>query len=161
MIQFGPCARRMRTWTRHGVTLIELLVVVAIIGIAAAATVPALPNARDDDALAAAADDIKTLLARAHRTATSRGVIVRVALDPNSARYWVTGDAGDEAPTALAAGIVPLGDGVALMSDEPRQRVTFHPTGLASGGPIVLRQHWRALSVSVDRWTGEPHVLSH
>ena len=152
----------MRRTMRTGFTLVEMIVVLAILGVVAGVSVPALRDRRASDPLEQGASEVTTLLARARQTAVERAAAMRVSLDPVTRRYTVraTGIV-DAASDSVSVDSLALPDGV-TMDDAAGRRlvVTFVPTGEARGDTLTLRWHGRATAIVVDQWTGDAHAAT-
>ncbi|HEX6369728.1 MAG TPA: GspH/FimT family pseudopilin [Longimicrobium sp.] len=139
---------------RGGFTLVEVVVVLVILAVAAAAVAPALlsPAPRGP---ARAAAGVGRMLASARRLAVDRGEAVSLTLNP-AAGTWRA--AAEPAGDSLAAGRIPLPEGVTLAAAPGPARFVFHPLGGATGVPLTLTGEGRTARVEVDRWTGEARV---
>jgi Tfp pilus assembly protein FimT len=134
-----------------------MVVVLAILGITAAAVVPAFTRALDDDPVTAAARDLERILLAARGTALARAVPVRVAIVPESGRYWVYEEASD-ALTALDSGSVTLDPGTRLWSAAVRPTIRFSPLGVADGDSLLVLGATGARAIVLARWTGDVHA---
>ena len=144
--------------SRAGFTLVEVIVVLAILGVMAAVTVPAIRDLRSTDALDHATSVTTTLLARARQTAVERGTPVRVVVDPLGRRYWVRALQPGAAPDSVLADTLDIASDVSLDATATRLAVTFAPSGEAVGDVITLRWRGRAAAVTTDLWTGDARV---
>jgi len=144
-------------WVRAGFTLAEMIVVLAILGITAAAVVPAFTRAIDDDPVTAAARAMEQLLDAARTTALTRAVAVRVTIVPETGRYWVyEEDRGAVLP--LDSGAAPLGPGVRLSSATVRPTFWFSRIGVVQGDSLLVLGTSGARALVLDRWTGGARV---
>ncbi len=134
-----------------------MVVVLAILGITAAAVVPAFTRALDDDPVTAAARDLERTLLAARGTALARAVPIRVTLVPESGRYWVYEEASD-ARTVLDSGVVTLASGTRLWAAAVRPAIRFSPLGVADGDSLLVLGPAGARAIVVARWTGEVHA---
>jgi type II secretion system protein H len=138
----------------RGFTLVEMIVVLAILGITAAAVVPAFARAVHEDELTRATGQLERALVAARGRAIERAVSVTVTLVPETGRYWVRLAEGE----ALDSGTVALDRGVRLVSAAPRPRFRFDPPGMADSDSLLVLGPTGARAVCVDRWTGEIHA---
>ncbi len=145
--------------TRPGFTLVELAVVLAILGVMAAAAVPALGVWLDREPTPAEA--LAKLLrdARAHALETARPVTV--TLNPGSGAWLLETEEGPARHGRLALGDAEVSSHRG--PDNPRVVVRFAPTGGADSDPILVQQgregSMRRVVIRANRWTGE--VLIH
>jgi len=135
---------------KRGFTLVEILVVLAILGITAAAVVPALARATSEDDVTRAARALEQVAAAARRTALERARADVVTLVPESGRYWVHLSDG----TTIDSGAIALDQGTRLRSAVPRPQLRFGPLGTADGDTLLLLGAGGAQALVVDRWTG-------
>ncbi|HEY6158228.1 MAG TPA: GspH/FimT family pseudopilin [Gemmatimonadales bacterium] len=142
---------------RRGFTLAEMLVVLAILGITAAAVVPAFGRATQEDAVTRTARDLEGVLLHARATALARAVPVCVTLVPATGRYWTVFEADGGRP-AIDSGAVALTGGVRLQSPGDRATVRFGPLGVVDGDSLMVLGPTGAWALVLDRWTGEVHV---
>ena len=153
--------RRPRRCVRAGFTLVEMIVVLAILGVVAGVSVPAIRDLRAADPLAQATSETARLLARTRQTAVERAAAMRITLDPVSRRYRVRTLAGDAASDSVTADSLSLPDGVMFDKGAGRLTLSFAATGEARGDTIILRWQDRVATVAVDPWTGDAHVATH
>lgn len=136
----------------RGFTLVEILVVLAILGITAAAVVPALARATTDDDVARAARDFERVAVAARTTALERATPVDVTVIPESGRYWVR--LLDDGGTTIDSGTIVLDHGTRLRSLVSRPRMRFGPLGTADGDSLIVLGGGGARALVLDRWTG-------
>jgi type II secretory pathway pseudopilin PulG len=128
-------------------TILELLVAIAIVGIAAAAAVPAF---RAADGAAAAAEALTDEWRRARGDAVRRGVPVEVVLEGTGAWVARTAPGDGSAPDTLRTGTLPLPDGARVRGGAVR----FDALGRARADRVTI-EHGREIHVAwVDPWTG-------
>ena len=151
----------MKRFRRAGFTLIEMLVVIAILGVVAGASVPAIRSARAVDPLEKGTDAIGNLLARSRQSAVERAAGIRVSIDPASRRYTVRMLTTDAPNDSVVADSLILPDGVTLDDASGWLAVTFAPSGEARGDAFTLRWQGRAATITVNQWTGDAHVAGH
>jgi len=147
--------------SRAGFTLVEMVVVIAILGVVAGVSVPAIRDRRAADPLAQGASEISGLLARARQTAVERAATIRVSVDPASRRYKVRTLSTGAPSDSVATDSLAIADGVTLDGGDRRLTVTFMPTGEARGDTLTLRWQGRVAAVIVDQWTGDARVATH
>lgn len=138
---------------RGGFTLAEVIVVLAILGITAAAVVPAFTRVVDDDPVTAAARSLERILLDARATALTRAVPVRVAVVPETGHYWVYEEGGGAGVT-LDSGWVTLARGLRLWSAAARPTMRFSPLGVADGDSLLVLGASGARALVITRWTG-------
>jgi len=141
----------------RGFTLIEMLVVLAILGITAAAVVPAFARATQEDEITRATREVEEVLLRARATALARAVTVRVTLVPATGRYWAALESADDG-MPLDSGVVDLTGGVRLQSPGDRATMRFGQLGVVDGDSLMVLGPTGAMALVLDRWTGEVHA---
>jgi len=134
----------------RGFTLVEVLVVIGILGITAAAVVPALARATTEDDVTRAARAFERVAVAARTTALERATPVDVTLVPESGRYWVRLLDGG----TLDSGAIVLEHGTRLRSPAPRPRFRFGPLGTADADSLIVLGASGAQALVLDRWTG-------
>jgi len=134
----------------RGFTLVEVLVVIAIVGITAAAVVPALARATSEDDVTRAARSFERVAVAARTTALERAIAVDLSLVPESGRYWMRLVDG----TAIDSGTIALEHGTRMRSPVPRPRFRFGSLGTADGDSLVILGASGAQALVLDRWTG-------
>lgn len=150
---------------RGGFTLLELVVVLALVGILAAVSVPALVSWTDSaDPHETALRELVAVLESARARATDRAVPVRVVVDSGEGRYW-TSALHPEGPAELERGLlIDAGHGALELevagpdAQAGRARFVFRPGGAAAGDTLILRDAGRSARISVDPWTGAARV---
>ncbi len=149
----------VRASGRRGVTIVEMVVVLTIIGIVAAAVVPALrPLDVRRDVLVESRSALISVLTTARRRAITDARTLTLTLDPETARYWIheaepTDSVSATAPLDSAASL-GLPEGVTLMGSARRALFVFSPNGTVSGEPIAIRVGSRVQPIALDPWTG-------
>ena len=134
---------------KRGFTLVEVVVVIAILGITAAAVVPALAKATTEDDLTRGIRVFGEVLDAARAQALRQATSVSVTFVPETGHYWVS--AGAE---PLDSGILGLDPGVRLQSPALRPSFRFDPLGTADGDSVLLVGPSGARALSLDRWMG-------
>lgn len=142
----------MNAATRTGFTLVEMVVVVAILGVVAGVTVPALHDAQARTPLDQTASEIARILARARRTAVERATPATMVVDPANKRYWLRLD------DTVIADALSARPGVTIDASSPRLAIRFVPTGEAQGDTITVRWNGHVATIGADGWTGDVRV---
>lgn len=135
---------------QRGYTLTELLVVLTILGVMAAAAVPALGVWVDYEPTAA--ERVAVLFRDSRSSALRMARPVRLILDDATGRWLLM-----RPDSVLAEGTLDLGRAVLFAGHSPVV-VAFRPTGGAVGGTVSIRQGDDVTVVRVDPWTGEVSV---
>lgn len=137
--------------SQAGFSLLELIAVLAILGIAAAMTLPsgkgANARATLDATAATLAATLRIAKAQGQRTSTDQ----TVTLDLDGRTYWSDADPKRRAIDPTIA-VVIADDGFEW--DGQTRRVRFRPDGAATGGRIVLAKGARQAQIAVDWMTG-------
>ncbi len=113
----------------NGFSLIELLLVVALVGIIASVTLPALNGTMSAYRLRASADIVASELDAARVMAISRGAVYEVHFGGN--QVWVTDPQDPDNPPRVAKN---LETGVTVTGST----IVFRPRGSAVGGSITI-----------------------
>jgi prepilin-type N-terminal cleavage/methylation domain-containing protein len=142
---------------RGGFTLAEMIVVLTILGITAAAVVPAFTRAVDEEPVTVAARRLERILLDARVAALTRAVAVRVALVPETGRYVVY-EEGAGAAIVLDSGSMTLAPGLRLWSAAARPTIRFSPVGVADGDSLLVLGSTGARALVISRWTGAVHA---
>ncbi|HKN67444.1 MAG TPA: type II secretion system protein [Gemmatimonadaceae bacterium] len=149
----------VRASGRQGVTIVEMVVVLTIIGIVAAAVVPALrPLGVRRDVLVESRSALMSVLTSARRRAITDATTLTLTLDPETARYWMH----EAEPTDSmirgahfdSASVFGFPEGVTLTGSAPRLHFVFSPSGTVSGEPIAIRVGSRVQPIALDPRTG-------
>jgi prepilin-type N-terminal cleavage/methylation domain-containing protein len=138
----------------RGFTLVEMVVVLALIGILAGVTVPALESLDSRDPAAAAAEPVMGALDAARRTALRDARATTLTIDPRTAQYAIT-EASDSGRAIVQQGVLALAAGVRLETSEPRLRFRFEPGGSVYADSFVVRFAGGASPIVLDPWMGD------
>lgn len=138
---------------RAGFTLLELLLVLAILGMAAAITVPSVSGTMETARFRQGAAEVRATLALARALAASSGKIREVRFDPQKGEYGIAGHGGvrrlPEGIRLLSVerwGAAAEGDGASLR---------FFPDGSADEAKVVVGDSGEGrIAVRVDPLTG-------
>jgi hypothetical protein len=129
-----------------------MTIVLVIMGIAATVVVPALVDFNRAPPHHTA-DGLMHTLQAARRLAIGNEVSVTVLIDPKSGAYRVDSiGLADGGP--VTTGTLDLPSGETLITDLPRLRYQFLPSGAAIADTVRVRGTDSSLVVSVDPWTG-------
>jgi prepilin-type N-terminal cleavage/methylation domain-containing protein len=140
------------TRPRRGYTLMEMAVVLAIMAIAATLVVPALVDLGQSPPRHAAAE-LLDLLRDARAVAIDSDVTVTLLVDPVTGKYRAD-SAGVEGAGPVATGQLELGGSEAMVTELPRLRYVFAPTGAALADTVRVRGADSSVVVRVDPWSG-------
>jgi prepilin-type N-terminal cleavage/methylation domain-containing protein len=141
---------------RSGFTLVEILIVLAILGITAAAVVPAFTRVAAEDDVTRASREIEAVLLRARATALDRATRVEVGFVPELGRYWIRDGGGEP----IDSGTIVMPGGSRMSSNVARPRFYLSPAGVIDGDSIAVLGSGGARAISIDRWTGSIHVAT-
>lgn len=146
---------------QRGVTLIEMLIVVALIGLMAGVTFPAVTTGIDSLRLSSASDSIVSFLNSAMNRAERRQEVVEVEISPAAGRLTVrASDPGYRRELELPKGIriqnvlpaIPVNPAM------PR-RFLFFPAGTVPRiGIELVNRHGVRRIIRVDPVTGAPKI---
>jgi len=140
---------------RRGFTLAEMLIVIVILGITAAAVVPAIARTVTVDEVTQVTRRIELILNAARTRALEQATSIAVTLAPESGRYWVR-----DRDRVLDSGTIALDPGVTLWSTAVRPNVLFSSLGSAQGDSIFVRGPTGAAAIRLDPWTGVLHAAA-
>jgi prepilin-type N-terminal cleavage/methylation domain-containing protein len=147
----GKTSRR-----RAGITLIEMIVVMAIIGLVAGISFPAMSSGLDSVRMVSATDSVAAFLNAAVNRAQRRQEAVELMIDPKENR--LSAFSNDPGFTRE----LKLPDGIVIESDrEEIRRIVLLPGGSVPGIAIHLMNHRGGRRiVRLDPMTGYPRVES-
>lgn len=137
---------------RRGFTLMEMTIVMAIMAVAASLIAPALVKFGAEQP-AGSADKLLALLHDARETAIQRNLLVTLRLDPSTLAYEADTSGTDGAGT-YATGKLDLDASLSLVTDQPRLRYVFQPSGAAFADTVLVHGGDKPLWVGVDGWSG-------
>jgi prepilin-type N-terminal cleavage/methylation domain-containing protein len=137
---------------RTGYTLLEMSVVLVIMAIAATLVVPALVDLGQEPS-PHTASALLDLLHASRVAAIDNDVTVTLLVDPVSGAYRAD-SAGVQGTGVLAAGQLTLQGDEEMVTDLPRLRYVFNPTGATWGDTVRVRGGSSSGLVSVDPWSG-------
>lgn len=163
---------------RGGFTLVEMVVVLLILAVAAAVTVPALLEPRQEEELDAATRRIETLFRLARDSAARAGVPVTLTVDSVTGGVWleperVRSDVVERAtsltsrlqpPRSGASMAGPAGESLELPATvrleltAARARFTFAHGGASFGDTVLLRRGAAVRVITLDPWSGHARV---
>jgi len=138
----------------RGFTIVEILVVLAILGITAAAVVPALARATEEDDVTRTARDVERMLVAARDRALARAERVEVALIPEQGRYWIRGSDGQ----VLDSGVIAFAAASRVQSNAVRPRFQFNADGTVDADSLLVLGAAGARALVIDRWSGAIRV---
>jgi prepilin-type N-terminal cleavage/methylation domain-containing protein len=140
----------------RGYTLVEMVTVIVILGITAAAALPAFARVLATDPLRETTLAVEDVLWSARTTALTRATSLSVTLNPETGRYWVSLDSPDDGST-IDSGTVTLGPGVRLQSPVPRPTFRADRLGVTDGDSLLVLGPTGARAIVVDRWAKGVH----
>ena len=137
---------------RRGVTLIEMLLVMAIIGLMAAISFPAVNSGLDSIRLHSASDSVASFLDSVMNRAERRQQVVEIVIDPKRNRM---------AAYSTEAGYVrtlEMPDTVTIAGEDERHYIVM-PGGTFPRFAIdLVNRRGGHRRIAVDAITGSPHI---
>jgi prepilin-type N-terminal cleavage/methylation domain len=143
---------RAASGRRPGFTLWELTMVLLVMAIAATLAAPAFARFGTEQPTGAA-DKLIGLLRDARKASIDFNATVTLRMDPKTLRYQLD-TSGITGSGRLAEGTLDLGLAATLVTDEPRLRYVFRPSGVAFADTVIVRGGNVPLVVRVDPWSG-------
>jgi prepilin-type N-terminal cleavage/methylation domain-containing protein len=143
--------------TRRGFTLWEIATVMLIVAITASLAAPAFVQFGATRA-PTSSDALIKLLHDTRSIAIEHSVEARLVIDPKTGHYRV------DTSSSFGAGRVAedslrLAANEGLVTDLPRLRFVFRPTGAAFGDSVTVRGSDSTRLVTVDTWSGVAHAI--
>lgn len=141
----------------RGFTLIEIVVVISLLGVVAAVSVPAMLSGMRRSRVEELSSSMMQLVQTTRSAAANRATAATLTIDTERDRYWIETDSGNGTVVIQSGVIEPKR---ALSGNEQRRRlsVRFSADGIASADSLRLRVDGNAATISIDLWTGQPHV---
>jgi prepilin-type N-terminal cleavage/methylation domain-containing protein len=141
----------------RGFTLAEMIVVIAILGITAAAVLPAFTRAIEEDPMTSASIALERVLEEARETALFRAIAVRAVFVPETGCYVLLSER-DDSVVSVDSGQLALSPGLRLWSAAVRPTIRFNTVGMADGDSLLVLGAKGARALVINRWTGTVHV---
>ena len=126
--------------------------VLLVMAIAATLAAPAFARFGTEQPTGAA-DKLIGLLRDARKASIDFNATVTLRMDPKTLRYQLD-TSGITGSGRLAEGTLDLGLAATLVTDEPRLRYVFRPSGVAFADTVIVRGGNVPLVVRVDPWSG-------
>lgn len=140
-----------------GFTLLETVCALAIIGLAAAVLVPAIPRGTSRTAFESYAVKVAALIKQDRQLALERGVMTATLLDP-AGHMVVSGATG--ARISLPADVVFNAVLARNCRGAPSDySIRFFPSGLSCGGSVILSRLGFSLQIRVNWLTGGVEIV--
>lgn len=137
---------------RAGFTLWEIATVMLIMAIAATLAAPAFVRFGEEKDKTST-DILLKLLHDTRALAIERSVVATLVIDPESGHYRV--DTTSSFGTGrVVEDTLRFGATEGLVTDLPRLRYVFRPTGAAFADSVVIRGSDSTRAVTVDTWSG-------
>lgn len=139
---------------RRGVTILEALLVVAIIGVMAAISFPAVSSGLDSIRLRSASDSVASFLAAGMNRSERRQEIVEIVVDPKSNRLFMFSTQPGFSRT------LDLPENVALAGDEPSHAVLI-PNGAFPRFVVdLVNARGARRRIAIDPITESPQITA-
>lgn len=142
---------------RRGFTLLEVIVVVALLGVVAGVTLPALAGSPEATARGTVVAGLLSLLEQTRRIALERGTRSQLHLDPATGSYVVTVGGGRTCASA-AEGRLQVPSGTTIHGPDGGYVGVFGPTGIAVAESLAVTAGGQTDVILVDPWTGVARV---
>ncbi len=141
----------------RGFTLLEVIVVVALLGVVAGVTLPALAGNPEATARGTVVAGLLGLLEQTRRIALERGTQSQLHLDLATGSYVVTVGRGRTRASA-AEGRLPVPSGTTIHGPNGGYVGVFGPTGVAAAESLAVTAGGQTDVILVDPWTGVARV---
>jgi general secretion pathway protein H len=137
--------------SRSGYTLVEMLVVLALLGLAAAMSLPYATSSGDAQRLDATASQLSALFRRAQTLSYITNKEVYVSFQRDSRKWLVN---GSSAQLQLDQSLTIMAKTVEGQVTEKEIGYRFFPSGGSSGGRIILEAKKNKVAVDINWLTG-------
>ena len=159
---FGAATVRERIPSRHrGVTLLEMVIVMAIAGLIASISYPALATGLDTFRLNQASGDLSTFLNGAMNRAERRQQAVALTILPRDGAIWMhTVEPGFARKLAMPAGVRVAGvqPKLPVETDDPRRFLLIPGATFPRLAVELVNQRGSRRTVTIDPLTGVPQI---
>lgn len=137
---------------RRGVTLIEMLIVMAIIGMIAAISFPAVNNGLDSIRLHAASDSVASFLDAAMNRAERRQQVVEIVIDPAQNRM------SSYSTEAGYSRTLQMPQSVSIVGDDERRYIVMPGGAFPRFAIDLVNGRGAHRHITVDSITGSPRI---
>jgi prepilin-type N-terminal cleavage/methylation domain-containing protein len=137
---------------RRGVTLIEMLLVMAIIGLMAAISFPAVNSGLDSIRLHSASDSVASFLDAAMNRADGRQQVVEILIDPQQNRLAAYSTQAGYTRT------LQMPQGVTIAGDDQRRYLVLPGGAFPRLAVDLVNTRGAHKHIVVDPITGSPHI---
>src|SRR5712692_1416360 len=146
---------------RRGVTLVEMLIVVAIVGLIAGISFPAVSSGLDSLRLGSASDSIVSFLNGAMNRAERRQQVVEVAISiKDNALYLASNEPGFSRKLEMPSGVTikAVWPKAQAESEEPRRFLLLPGSTVPRLGIEIVNRKGARRIVRVNPMTGVPEI---